>query len=67
MSWPKTGATHYHAWLELSDKGCAIKELVVLERVAVFASPPTSSWNQPRPSRLFLDHIPLKKIIQIQF
>ena len=29
MSWPKTGATHYHAQLGLSDKGHAIKELVV--------------------------------------
>ena len=29
MPWPKTGATHYHAQLELPDKGRAIKELVV--------------------------------------
>ncbi len=29
MSWPQTGATHYHAQLGLSDKGRAIKELVV--------------------------------------
>ena len=29
MSWPKTGATHYHAQLGLSDKGHAIKELIV--------------------------------------
>ena len=29
MPWPKTGATHYHTQLGLSDKGRAIKELVV--------------------------------------
>ena len=29
MSWPKTGATHYYAQLELPDKGRAIKKLVV--------------------------------------
>ena len=29
MPWPKTDATHYHAHLGLSDKGLAIKELVV--------------------------------------
>ncbi len=29
MSWHKTGATHYHAQLELPDKGRAIKGLVV--------------------------------------
>ena len=29
MFWPKTGATHYHAQLELSYKDRAIKELVV--------------------------------------
>ena len=31
MPWPKTGATQYHAnsQLELSDKGSAIKGLVV--------------------------------------
>ena len=29
LSWPKTGATPYHAQLGLPDKGCAIKELVV--------------------------------------
>ncbi len=27
--WPKKGTTHYHAHLELPDKGRAIKELVV--------------------------------------
>ena len=29
MPWPKTGATQYHAQLGLSDKGHAIKGLVV--------------------------------------
>ena len=29
MPWPQTDATHYHAHLGLSDKGLAIKELVV--------------------------------------
>ena len=29
MSCPQTGATHYHAQLELPDKGRAIKGLVV--------------------------------------
>ncbi len=29
MSWPLTGATHYHAQLGLPDKGCSIKRLVV--------------------------------------
>ena len=29
MPWPLTGAMHYHAQLELPDKGCAIKELAV--------------------------------------
>ena len=29
MPWPQTGATHYHAQLVLSDKGSAIKGLVV--------------------------------------
>ena len=29
MTWPKTGATHYHAQLGIPDKGRAIKELVV--------------------------------------
>ena len=29
MPWPKTGATNYFAQLVLSDKGRAIKELVV--------------------------------------
>ena len=29
MSWPKTGANHYHTQLGLLDKGRAIKELVV--------------------------------------
>ncbi len=29
MPWPKTGATQYHAQLELPDKGRAIKGLVV--------------------------------------
>ncbi len=29
MSCPQTGATHYHAQLELQDKGRAIKGLVV--------------------------------------
>ncbi len=29
MPWPQTGATHYHAQLELPDKGRAIKGLVV--------------------------------------
>ncbi len=29
MPWPQTGATQYHAQLGLSDKGHAIKELVV--------------------------------------
>ncbi len=66
MSWPKQGATDCHARLELSDNGCAIKELVVLERVAVFATPQPVSLNQPRTSRLFFDHIPQKKTIQIQ-
>ena len=28
MHWPKTGASHYHAQLKLSDKGHEIKELV---------------------------------------
>ena len=27
---PKTGATHYNAQLGLPDKGCAIKELMVV-------------------------------------
>ena len=25
LSWPKIGATHYHAQLGLVDKGCATK------------------------------------------
>ena len=29
MPWPQKGATHYHSWLGLSDKGRAIKGLVV--------------------------------------
>ena len=29
MSWPQTGATYYHVQLGISDKGRAIKELVV--------------------------------------
>ena len=29
MTWPKTGATHFHAQLGIPDKGRAIKELVV--------------------------------------
>ncbi len=29
MPWPKTGATQYHGQLGLSEKGCAIKGLVV--------------------------------------
>ena len=29
MPWPETGATHYHAQLELQDKGRAIKGMVV--------------------------------------
>ncbi len=29
MPWPKTGAIHYYAQLELPDKGYAIKWLVV--------------------------------------
>ena len=29
MSYPKTGATHYHGQLRLMDKGRAIKGLVV--------------------------------------
>ena len=29
MSWPQTGATHYHVHLGLPDKGHAIKGLVV--------------------------------------
>ncbi len=29
MPWPQSGATQYHAQLGLSDKGRAIKELVV--------------------------------------
>ena len=29
MPWPKTGATHYHTQLGLSDKGRVIKKLVV--------------------------------------
>ena len=29
MTWPKTGATHYHEQLRLPDKGREIKELVV--------------------------------------
>ncbi len=29
MPWPKTGATQYHAQLGLSDKGRAVKGLVV--------------------------------------
>ena len=29
MTWSKTEATHYHAQLELPDKGCAIRGLVV--------------------------------------
>ncbi len=29
MPWPKTGANHYHAQLELPHKGRAIKGLVV--------------------------------------
>ena len=29
MPWPQTGATHYHAQLEPSEKGRAIKGLVV--------------------------------------
>ena len=27
MTWPKTGATHYHAQLKLPDKGRAVKWL----------------------------------------
>ena len=33
--WPKTGATHYHAQLELPGKGREIKGLVVKGRVAI--------------------------------
>ena len=33
MPWPQTGATHYHAQLELSDKGSAIKGLFVCYEV----------------------------------
>ncbi len=29
MSWPKTGTTYHHAQLINSEKGCAIKGLVV--------------------------------------
>ncbi len=29
MPWPKTGIIHYHAQLELPDKGCVIKVLIV--------------------------------------
>ena len=29
MPWPKTGATQYHAQLELPAKGRAIKEFIV--------------------------------------
>ena len=29
LPWPKTGTTYYHAQLELPDKVCAIKGLVV--------------------------------------
>ena len=29
MTWPKTGATHYHAQVGLPEKGRAIKVLVV--------------------------------------
>ena len=29
MPWPQKGATHDHAQLGLSDKGCAIKGLIV--------------------------------------
>ena len=34
MSWPKTGATYYHAKLGLPDKGRAIKGLVVCYSMA---------------------------------
>ncbi len=27
MSWPKTGANHYHAQQGFSDKGCSIKRV----------------------------------------
>ncbi len=30
MPWSKTGANHFHAQLEIQDKGRAIKGLVVL-------------------------------------
>ena len=40
--WHKTCATHYHAQLGLPEKGCAIKEKVVLEKrryLALFSYP----------------------------
>ena len=36
MPWPKTGATHYQAQLDLPDKVYAIKGLVSKERVAIY-------------------------------
>ncbi len=35
MPWPQTDVTHYHAQLELSDKGRTIKGLVVCYIVSI--------------------------------
>ncbi len=32
MPWPRSGTTQYHAWLGLTDKGRAIKGLVVFKK-----------------------------------
>ena len=44
MPWPKTGATQYHAQLELPDKGRAIKGLVVCN---IWDLGP-AKWSGPR-------------------
>ena len=33
MPWPKVGTTYFHAYLGLSDKGRAIKKLVVCRAI----------------------------------
>ncbi len=49
MICPKTGATHYHAQLEFSDKGCAIKAFGCLQWLKLIAFEPA---KQPGPRLL---------------
>ena len=58
MQWPKTGATQYHAQLGLSDKGRALKGLVVcnnwdLEPLDLLNGL-TLGCNQPSPEVLIV-------------